>query len=75
MSIFVETVSFDLANELPSRIRNTGHILNVVDELNRSNLLSESIPVGFDIVNIFPSFDNDFGLIAVFEILESRVNV
>ena len=74
LSIFVETVLFDLANELLSRIRDTGHMLNIVDELSRSNLPSESIVVEFDIVNMFPSIDNDVGLKAVFEILESRVN-
>ena len=74
VSIFVETILFDLANDLPSRIRDTGHILNIVDELNRSNLPSESILVGFDIVNMFPSIDNNFRLKMVFEILESRVN-
>ena len=74
LSIFVETVLFDLANELPSRITDTGHILNIVDEINRSNLPPESILVGFDIVNMFPSIDNDFGLKMVFEILKSRVN-
>ena len=74
VSIFVETILFDLANDLPSRLRDTGHILNIVDELNRSNLPSESILVGFDFVNMFPSIDNNFRLKTVFEILESRVN-
>ena len=55
LSIFVETVLFDLANDLPSRIRDTRHMLNIVDELNRLNLACESILVGFDIVNMFPS--------------------
>ena len=45
------------------------NVLNFVDELDRSN----SIVVGFDIVNIFPSINNNFELKAVFEILESRV--
>ena len=74
LSIFVETVSFDLANDLPSRIRDTGHTLNIVDELNRSNLPCESTLVGFDIVNMFPSVYNDVGLKTVFKILDSRVN-
>ena len=74
LSIFVETVSFDSANDLPSRIRDTGHTLNIVDELNRSNLPCESTLVGFDIVNMFPSIDNDVGLKTVFKILDSRVN-
>ena len=74
LSISVEKVLFDLANDLPSRIRHTGHMLNIVDELNRSNLPSESILVEFDTVNMFPSTDNIFGSKTVFEILESRVN-
>ena len=55
LSIFVKTVLFDLPNDLPSRIRDTGHILNIVDELNRSNLPSEFMLVGFDTVNMFPA--------------------
>ena len=73
LSIFVETVLFDLAKESPSRITDTGHMLNIVDELNSSNLSSEYIPVGFEIANMFPSIDNNFGLKTVFEILESSV--
>ena len=73
LSKFVETVLFDLANDLPSRRRDTGHMLNIVDELNRSNLPSESVLAGTDILNMFPSIDNNFGLKTVFEILESRV--
>ena len=49
-------------------------MLNIIDKLSRSNLLSESILVGFDIANMFPSFDNNFGLKTVFEILEPRGN-
>ena len=74
LSIFVETVLFDLANELPFRNRDTGHTLSIVDELNRSNFPSKSILVGFDIANMFPRIDNDFGLKTVLEILESCVN-
>ena len=74
LSIFVETVSFDLANDLSSRIRDTGHTLNIVDELNRSNLPCESTLVGFNTVNMFPSIYNDVGLKTVFKILDSRVN-
>ena len=74
LSVFAETVLFDLTNDLPCCIRDTGHVLNIADELNRSNFPSESILVGFDIVNMFPSIDNNFGLKTVFEILKSRAN-
>ena len=72
--IFVETVLFYLADDLPSGMRNTGHMLNIVDKVNRLNLLSEFIQVGFDIVNMFPTIDNNIGLKTVFEIVGSHVN-
>ena len=49
-------------------------MLNIVDELNRLNLPCESIVVAFDVVNMFSSIDNNFGLKTIFEILESCVN-
>ena len=51
-------------------------MLNIVDELDISNLPSESILVGLSIYifNMFPSIDNNFGLKTVFENYESRVN-
>ena len=49
-------------------------MLNIVDELNRSGLPSESILVRLDIVNMFSSIGSKFGLKTVFEVLESRVN-
>ena len=73
-STAMETVLFDLGNDLQSRLRDMAHMPNIVDELNRSNLPSESILVGFDIVNMFPSIDNNFRLKTVFEILESLIN-
>ena len=32
----METVLFDLGNDLPSRLRDMAHMPNIVDELNRS---------------------------------------
>ena len=49
-------------------------MLNIFDELNRLNLPCEYIVVAFDVVNMFPSIDNNFGLKTIFEILESCVN-
>ena len=73
-STAMETVLFDLRNDLPSHLRDMAHMPNIVDELNRSNLPSESILVGFDTVNMFSSIDNNFRLKTVFEILESLIN-
>ena len=72
LSIFVEKVLYDTATNLPSRIKETGHMLDIIDEINNSNLPTNSIPVGFDIVNMFPRIDNKSGLKSVHDILELR---
>ena len=72
LSIFVEKVLYDIASNLPSRIKDTGHMLDIIDEINNSNLPTNSILVGFDIVNMFPSIDNKSGLKSVHDILELR---
>ena len=57
---------------MPSRIKDTGNMLDIIDEINNSNLPTNSILVGFDIVNMFPSIDNKSGLKSVHDILELR---
>ena len=54
--------TYDIASNLPSRIKDTGHMLDIIDEINNFNLPSNSILVSFDIVNMFPSIDNKSGL-------------
>ena len=70
LSIFVEKVLYDIASNLPSRIKDTGHMLDIIDEINNSGLPTNSIRVGFDIVNVFPSIDNKSGLKSIHDILE-----
>ena len=72
LSIFVEKVLYDIASNLPSRIKYTGHMLDIIDEINNSNLGTNSILVGFDIANMFPSIDNKSELKSVHDILEIR---
>ena len=62
LSIFVENVLFELASELPSQIKDTCHMLEIIDDMNSSNLVSSAIPVCFDVVNMFPSIDDNMGL-------------
>ena len=50
-------------------------MLDIIDGLNNSYSLTNSILVGFDIVNMFPSIDNESGLkSAVNGILVFRAN-
>ena len=58
LSIFVENVLYDIVRNLPSRINDTGNMLDIIDKISNSNLPTSSIIVGFDIVNTFPSIDN-----------------
>ena len=51
---------------MPSRIKDTGHMLDI----NNSSLPTNSILVGFDMVNMFSSIDNKSGLKSVHDILE-----
>ena len=47
-------------------------MLGIIHETNNSFLPTNSILVGFDIVNMFPSIDNKSGLKSVHDILELR---
>ena len=38
MSIYVKRVLFDIASDLPSRIKNTQHMFDITVELNNSKL-------------------------------------
>ena len=72
LSIFVENVLIELARELPSQIKDTCHMLDIIDDMNNSNLSSNAILVSFDIVNMFPSIDNNMGIASVRKYLDER---
>ena len=60
----LENLLYDTAGELPSRIKDTNHILDIIDNLNFLDLrfTINSILVSFDIINMFPNIDNNLGL-------------
>ena len=62
LSIFVGNVLYDIASELPSRIKDTNHMLDIIGSLNFLDLPLNSTFVSFDIINMFPNIDNDWGL-------------
>ena len=47
-------------------------IYGIIGEINNSSLPTNSMLVGFDIVNMFPSIDNKSELKSVHDILELR---
>ena len=72
LSIFVENVFFELASESPSRIKGTCHLLDIIDDLNKSNLSSSTILVSFDVVNMFPNIDNNMRIASVRKYSDER---
>ena len=68
--ILVEKVLYGIASNLPSRIKDIGHMLDIIGKINNSNLPTNSIRVGFNIVNMFPSIDSKSGLKSVHDLLE-----
>ena len=53
LSIFVEKVLYKEVERLPSRIKDTSHMLDIIDNLNDSDLPENSVLVSFDVVNIY----------------------
>ena len=61
---------YDIASELPSRIKDTNHMLDIIDNLNSLDLPFNSILVSFDIINMFPNIDNSLSLSSVKKYLD-----
>ena len=69
---FLETICAPLIKNIPSRIKNTGHLLDIIDSINEKGIPDNSVLVSFDIINMFPSIDNQNGIRAVKNILDTR---
>ena len=63
--IFVENVLFELVSQLPSKIKDTCNMLEIIDDINISNLSSSAILVSFDVVNMFSSIYNNMRIASV----------
>ena len=72
LSRFIEVVCAPLTNNIKTRIRDTSHLLDIIDELNSENIPDNTILVSFDIINIYPSIDNDKDIAAVRNASETR---
>ena len=53
LSIYIEHVSFELSEGIPSRIKDTNHLLDTIDNMNSMLLPANAFLVSFDIVKIF----------------------
>ena len=62
---FVEKHTYPLVQNLPSRIKDTAHFLEIIDTINEKPLSPDVHLVSFDIVNMFPSISNEQGIKSV----------
>ena len=52
LSRFIEGVCAPLTNNIETRIRDTSHLLDIIDELNSERILLNTVLVSLDIVNM-----------------------
>ena len=72
LSRFIEIICSPLTEAMQCRIKNTSHLLLVTDTLNEHPISNHTKLVSLDIVNMFPSIDNQRGIQAVQDILNTR---
>ena len=72
LSRFIEVVCASLTNNIETRIRDTSHVLDIIDELNSERIPDNTILVSFDVISMYPSTDNDRGIAAVRNALETK---
>ena len=73
LSAFTEFYLKPIAQGLPSFIKDTTHLLQKIEDLNRTGPFpKESLLVSWDVVAMFPNIDNVLGINAINEALNSR---
>ena len=53
-------------------LKDTIHVLDVIDTLNEQPILNHTKLVALDVVNMFPSIENQRGIQGVQDILDTR---
>ena len=71
---FIEQHTYPLVENIPTRIRDTSHFLEIIDDINKTPLPDNALIVSFDIVNMYPSISNEQGIKAVKNALNKRVH-
>ena len=65
LSRFIEKICVLLTNNIDARIKDTEHLLQIIDNINANELPNDTILVSFDIASMFPNIDNIKGIEAV----------
>ena len=69
---FIEAFCAPLLETMKSRIKNTDHLLNIIDEINSKGIPEETNLVSVDIINMLSSIKNATWMAAMQKILEQR---
>ena len=69
LSRYIEIICSPLIEVMRCRI---SHLLDIIDTLNEQPISNHTKLVSLDIVNMFPSIDNQRGIQAVHDILNTR---
>lgn len=72
LSIFVEKELYKVAENLPSQIKDTNDMLNIIDKLNNNCIPGNTFLISFDIVNMFPNIHNESGIKSIERLLNTR---
>ena len=72
LSRYIESICTPLTEGVPCRIKDTAHLLSIIDDLNKDYMSDNYILVSFDIANMYPSIDNVRGITAVTSFLNMR---
>jgi hypothetical protein len=62
LSLFVEKYCSIVVDSISCRVRDTAHMLDIIDELNLAGVQDGDLLVSFDITNMFPSINNHTGV-------------
>ena len=69
---YIEHVLFELSESMLSRIKDSNHPLDIIDNFSQMFIPTNTILVSFDIFNMFPNVDNESGLDDVKSVLLQR---
>ena len=65
LSNYIEHFLFELSENMTSRIKDSNHLLYIIDNINSMFLPANAILFSFDVANMFSNIDNKSGLDAV----------
>ena len=75
LAIFVEKHCAPMTQDIKTRIKDTQHLLCIIDDLNKTILPPNTKLVAFDIHNMYPSIDNKRGVEVIRNLLNSRTTL